>query len=55
MAGDPKLESGETMLRIWLLTTFQKKSDGFSSGMVKAWQGAREIILQRYYSGDSTA
>jgi|GEM_PF-1844452 len=52
---DPKLPTGETMLRIWLLTVFEKKSQGFSPGMIKAWRAARQIILARFYDGDPDA
>lgn len=56
IAGDPTKTIGDslekvTMQRIWILSVFQKKTQGFSNHLLKAWKGARTIIVKRNYGG----
>lgn len=45
----------EDMNRIWILTVFQKKSQGFGDPEIRAFAAARTLIVQRYYDGSTQA
>jgi hypothetical protein len=46
---DPLSHSGKVMKRIWVISVFQKKSQGFSANQLKAWRGMTKVLEQRYY------
>ena len=45
--------ANKTMNRIWILTVFQKKSQGVRQGQIKSFDGARTIIVERHNGGTS--
>lgn len=49
LANDPIGPAGERMQRIWLLTVFAKKTQGFSARELKAWNAMKELIRFRHY------
>lgn len=54
--GDPQCaETGSTMPRIWTITTFDKKSNDFSMGQIRAFAAAKKLIVFRYYGGNAAA
>lgn len=42
---------GESLLRIWTLTVFQKKRNDFSSKELAAFRTMRDIVVARHYEG----
>ncbi len=50
-----KLLDGDPMLRIWLLTVFPKKRQGFTTFEIDAWRAMRDLIVHRFYDGASDA
>jgi hypothetical protein len=46
---------GDPFMRIWLLTTFQKKRQDFTNKEIRAFRAMRDLIVMRHYGGIPTA
>jgi hypothetical protein len=50
-----RMLAGDRLLRIWILTVFQKKGQGFSSGEITSFRAMHGLLVQREYEGDQNA
>lgn len=50
-----KMIAGDPLLRIWLLTVFQKKGQGFSAGEIASFRAMHGLLIQREYGGNQNA
>jgi len=42
--------ANDPIMRIWILTVFQKKRQGFTANQLRAWRAMRQVIVHREYA-----